>query len=1747
MEPKTLRNRKGAVLMYVVMALTVVAAIGISITLVATNLFSRTATKASDQQAYLLAKSIAQCFAAEETYSVRNIVEYLHDNPTEKVTAKASVYYDPSTMATAQNVNIQYLTGLNVTDAYMTFYLSDKEDFLYGDVTVSYNGAIATATLVMSCLNVDGFESNMADLFDTYDIFATQPNGLSFNMSTTTNPEVCLYNDSDTMAVYSLEQDINAKLTMTGPFAVKSSNTATRKITGTVSSYGDLQLLSYINLPSGSGALLEVNGDLVIGKDASTVCTVSVARDIFGLSDVNIITKKTDTNTIVSGTIYSQGNVSLINAHVKDVCATSGSVTVQGGEVANISTQGTVILTNCRVTGNIYAGKLKVTNSTILGNVTVQGSSVVSANSIMPNGDAEIQLGASATSDCQIGQSISNNFYCSGNLKVANYSPTLSLTLYGNIEVGGGLSDPVVGSYPYLTEIVGNLRVHGGIRTAMRGGLPSKSEYYDLAYLIGLSVRSTNATTGNVVLDWSVPVFVGRAGLSYYASEGSSASQYASILDATRRTEIQNTLYVCTNGAKTDGMAGSFSLFKHYGSRADKRADVYSDIFLNGAVLTNIMVGSASTYGVTSNLGDLAVWGGTIKGNVLAHDILLSDVYTDNDSQCFYARTSSGSPGYITLGALTDTSVIHNTAKDVVNSASTFNLNTTSTLCYYGTLDATGDVGVANGVILEATSNVYCRLNATINGVIKGRFVVGNSVAKNSDVLISYRTRLYGADDGQHVFYVNGNLRVPYDMVNAAPYTAVAYVTGDVTLTAYNQPFVKIYEYKKHTEPRGAQYAVCQYVGGSAEDVGGVAMNKNYAVVYSKTALGNKADTGTTQYIDYTTLTSGSSLVNASIATHTLYVSCDTTVSGNIDTEGYVVLRSGVSLTIMGNLRCRGVTVVDDSTYAYVTNPSGLAGHYATDTVGATMQMQAVSVQGSFECLAERADMALSSNCVVRGNAVLHTTGIVTIDDSSIYGSLSAIGAAVRIGDYSAVGNSASSVITARTVRAENSSLNATIYATGANVQLLNTTISHVYAPAARVDIRWCGLSAYSGGAPTIVAAQLMAEDDMTFTGDIYLYDGTDASEFLYHPLAEHTVYTMDNSVHFLAGSDLSRANLIRSGGGNFLLNGEMPSSTLLDADSDEYTAMQETLDALVHPPTVAGVLSTAELQAFGIQSYDTVVRPAFSYVCNCVATKVEYTNLTNYPQFVVTDTDFWNPQAVPLNWVFPSGTANTAATVEGEKVALNNNADTSKLSVAYHSLSVWNTAGEYISMIWNNIKNSFTDNFNIAHPIASVRDSVLAAVQRISEDIISVSAVSRFAGISTKADSLYRFSASKYNDNIKPARTLSGGSLADVLVTSVCFLDGDSTIYNYIRDIEILSIDVGKMFTDWLDDAHPTLSKILKSLPMNSPRYVYRPCGVFFFNSGFVPAEVFNSYTDKSHDITKVSKPSSDKYRTNYTASERDSAKRWKWGSDDVTVSSSAADCTWTFFTCTDPSNPYGSAAKDLHIVLPKHTYMTWLADDENCVHIIGNGRVFLYLQEDTNIKIVGNYWTKTSSTDRQVFGGYRWVRTDGGKTHYTYTNGRPTSVTLDYALIGSRELQPRMFVIGTGPHISFEVQDFQLAAYVYMPNGSNYVTSDWSGTDKYNRFIVTNTAAPSYSSVTSDVYGIYVADILSTGEYASFKVNYHRTAVDLSDTTLYYGADLVTRKRANGRYRLAEFWDYPEGMPMSDLPWYYKGLQIQ
>ena len=297
---------------------------------------------------------------------------------------------------------------------------------------------------------------------------------------------------------------------------------------------------------------------------------------------------------------------------------------------------------------------------------------------------------------------------------------------------------------------------------------------------------------------------------------------------------------------------------------------------------------------------------------------------------------------------------------------------------------------------------------------------------------------------------------------------------------------------------------------------------------------------------------------------------------------------------------------------------------------------------------------------------------------------------------------------------------------------------------------------------------------------------------------------------------------------------------------------------------------------------------------------------------------------------------------------------------------------------------------------------------------------------------------------------------------------------------------------------------------------------GMVFFESGIVPRELFTSKSSSwgSHGATLVGE-----------------------GLQNLVSGGSVTDCNFTFFTCADPANPYTSAAKDLHIVFPADITMHWGKDVYNCVNIIGKGRVFLYLQDNTTITMAGAgalNWLKGDT--QNIFGGVRYAMTD--------EEGRFDHLASAYEIgTGSTRLKlsPRMFIVGTGSNINMTITDYQTMAYVYMPNGYSRNKKDNTFTVKASDTFFTDAAKWISDGLFSlvgrydntgaaqqwDIYGMYVTDVFGFGNDASAKVNYQKVIPDLTSTVI-----------EGKRYNLSEFWGIPSDVPRAGLDWSYRGV---
>lgn len=522
-------------------------------------------------------------------------------------------------------------------------------------------------------------------------------------------------------------------------------------------------------------------------------------------------------------------------------------------------------------------------------------------------------------------------------------------------------------------------------------------------------------------------------------------------------------------------------------------------------------------------------------------------------------------------------------------------------------------------------------------------------------------------------------------------------------------------------------------------------------------------------------------------------------------------------------------------------------------------------------------------------------------------------------------------------------------------------------------------------------------------------------------------------------------------------------------------------------------------------------------------------------------NTENWYPQAIPLRWYRPTETtAGEAVSLTGYGSSSNYNnlmkvgekrlgqsIDSLEACVAdfkrFGDLSFWDwVKGEAIRIaksLFSNAKDFFTNLPTLFTPSSSY----IGLTFKNNEDA-----------------KYYRVSAK----NISTVLSDTGNNDMLVITRRTFVVNGTFPSGDLLENL----VKYVKWDRDWV---------IPTSFSLNQ-----RPVGLVFFNSGIVPSSVFDMTYRKYKDINK----------------EKDSAGRYYWGggSSDAWYGkgmSPANDVTWTFFTCEDPTNPYGSAAKDLHIIIPANTKMVWSKDKDSCVNIIGNGRVFLYLQENTDIKVIGNgfshwlhdkymnnidswlsQWTGKDAA-YNVFGGVRYVQTTGSgldeKTYYD-ASGNPVMDERAYRS-GQYQLQPRMYIVGTGGNISFEVQDFQTAAYVYMPSGYSY--GDTSARNVFK--ISSNSDAEGNGHW--DVYGMYVCDNFQYLNGTSAKVNYVKTSPDLSNTVIKHTYIQNIRAGQNNSrhttsalqqnrsyYQLAEFWDYPADLPVSSMNWYYRGLAL-
>lgn len=754
---KAWRNRKGAALLYTVIALTLIATVCIALTLVSTNLYRRTAATASRTQAMLLAKSIGQCFAAqvaENNYNVSEIVDYLQTHPGEKINATATMQFNPDDLS-ASVANKGELTSLSVTDANIAFYLNSSKNYLYGDVSVNYNGASATVTVIFSCL--DGFDrtENMYDLFSKYNIYLTYPDvadGFKFidsgNVEPTGSkkPNVYLYNGDGSgvdTAQYKLQTSVEADLTTTGDVRLLSNNSTERHIQGKLTSYGDLTLGTKIVVDNNVYCV----GKLVVGSSSSYTGSgvdngARINGNIYCLGNV-VIYGNSATTTIVDGNIYATGHVEVYNAQVNGtIYSTGGNVKLRNSTSKDIRCNYTVTLEkNSKVDGTrVYAGNLQVTDSSL----NVNYVTVAAANGT--TGNMSVTMTDTATSTKTIGKSTTSQIVVGGNLTILRKTKkTYDQIIYGSVTVHGGLTDPTAsnsGQYPYTTKLNGNLVINGGIPKLING------VQYNVNYLIGLEILRpsgvSESNAGNVWCVNSLPMFSKGEGLIFGRNSITLANDGISVYSR-RLTTIEGNLRVGRNMALTD---------------ADTTVPFAGDeiyLCLNNATLNNVYVGEQS------HPYSIAVWGGTIDGSIVAHHVRLMDVNAG-------AKTSGAQIHAMTYS--------DNLASIAVENSKYEDLDSTVTIA--ADMVATGDLTIGSGV--KTTGKLHVGQNAMLAGQILGLTVVGvkdgEKAATPPYVIIWDTASLVGSGYGTGLF-VNGNVRVEAVPQSLMPIRSKPiYVTG---------------------------------------------------------------------------------------------------------------------------------------------------------------------------------------------------------------------------------------------------------------------------------------------------------------------------------------------------------------------------------------------------------------------------------------------------------------------------------------------------------------------------------------------------------------------------------------------------------------------------------------------------------------------------------------------------------------------------------------------------------------------------------------------------------------------------------------------------------------------------------------------------------------------------------------------------------------------------------------------------------
>ena len=330
----------------------------------------------------------------------------------------------------------------------------------------------------------------------------------------------------------------------------------------------------------------------------------------------------------------------------------------------------------------------------------------------------------------------------------------------------------------------------------------------------------------------------------------------------------------------------------------------------------------------------------------------------------------------------------------------------------------------------------------------------------------------------------------------------------------------------------------------------------------------------------------------------------------------------------------------------------------------------------------------------------------------------------------------------------------------------------------------------------------------------------------------------------------------------------------------------------------------------------------------------------------------------------------------------------------------------------------------------------------------------------------------------------------------------------------------------------------------------------LFIFESGELPYSAF--YMDQGDDRASnlgVSKKIREQNQVG-----------WYWGSSNM----SYYDISMVFYTCVDPTKPYTSEAKDLHVVLPQGIALRFFGGQSdypltNTVTVVGNGRVFLYLTSGDTI------YFKSNAVYESESGALWWKNTTYKSIYANPVGGMKKNSNNKY--------EPLLYIIGAGTNIDLIIEDMPLAAAVYMPFGSKTEVYSYSSGSlkKYNTF--KNATGGSYSSPYSGngettsvarnrlkliwneanhvglprwIYGPIVADNL---DYSSASSSYHLNfknqdvVVNLSNTTIYGQSTTSNRKNGGKTYPMATFLSSEDapGYSTAYLNWSYTGIKVE